>query len=847
MIDMNRKKKDKNQRKKRMKIENLCINCMREMKSQTGVCEHCGFDERKYDFPQHHMRPFTILAGKYLIGKAIGEGGFGITYIGMDLELEARVAIKEYYPQGAAARDSRTNDGTVRSYSENTRTFFEEGREKFINEARTIAKFRELPEIVGVIEFFRENQTAYIVMEYLDGQTLKQYLKANDGKIPADELLRMMKPLISSLGKIHSQGLIHRDISPDNIMLMKDGSIKILDFGGARDFISQNGKSLSVMVKHGYAPEEQYRSHGDQGPWTDVYALCATMYRCITGKIPPEALDRLYQDELKPISSFGVNCPKYIEQAITKGLSVRKDGRYQSMEELYDALYKEQKEPEKKHKEKNSSIELEHSEYIEHAIDRGLNVYADELYDDLQKEQIDQGLNAYADELCDALQNEQIDQGLNAYADKLYDTLRKEQRKSEKVHKSNETDTKKKENKRNVNKKNEEKKIIITAAATAAIGIAVIAGVGIKVKQPDEEVVVKTVTTPTPSTKDEMTPTPEPKNSDEEIVQTASGVNIIKQNATYYATAVECVRADCSTNSEPIDGVKMGQKLTSTGVSEDKAWFEVIMDDKVGYVRSEFVSEKALEKIQDTPSSLNNKEYLNVYNGKGSGYYGEGEKVKISTTKQSEAPYFPVWSGNGMIENPYFNETTIIMPETGKNEAYERPLRYYSDVQLKVERTKLYDESGNFIIKIEGKDYIFPMSVQEFENKGGKIEKQDIKRISGYYTQNKIKAQCLKNEKAILFIGVKIENENQIDIVSMDFCDSNLQVEVPGSISIGQSTREDVENVYGKMNSYMFETSYFLNYYIEGEVTIEFKFNQNNIVSEIIVRKIPKDYTLPQS
>ena len=323
-----------------MKIENLCINCMREMKSQTGVCEHCGFDERKYDFPQHHMRPFTILAGKYLIGKAIGEGGFGITYIGMDLELEARVAIKEYYPQGAAARDSRTNDGTVRSYSENTRTFFEEGREKFINEARTIAKFRELPEIVGVIEFFRGNQTAYIVMEYLDGQTLKQYLKANGGKIQVDELLRMMKPLISSLGKIHSQGLIHRDISPDNIMLMKDGSIKILDFGGARDFVSQNGKSMSVLVKHGYAPEEQYRSRGDQGPWTDVYALCATMYRCITGKIPPEALDRLYEDELKPISSFGVNCPRYVEQAISKGLSIRKDGRYQSMEELYDALYK---------------------------------------------------------------------------------------------------------------------------------------------------------------------------------------------------------------------------------------------------------------------------------------------------------------------------------------------------------------------------------------------------------------------------------------------------------------------------------------------------------------------------
>lgn len=342
-----------------MKIEKLCINCMQERRSPDGICEFCGFDVRTFELPRHHMRPFTILAGKYLIGNAIGEGGFGITYIGMDLNLEVKVAIKEYYPQGAAVRDCRTNDSTVWSYSKSTQVFFEEGREKFINEAKTIAKFRNVPEIVGVIDFFRENQTAYIVMEYLDGQTLKQYLKVKGGKIPADELLRMMKPLIASLGKLHAQGLIHRDISPDNIMIMKDGSIKILDFGGARDFVSQNGKSMSVLVKHGYAPEEQYRSRGDQGPWTDVYALCATMYRCITGKIPPEALDRLYEDELKPISSFGVNCPRYVEQAISKGLSIRKDGRYQSMEELYDALYKgKPPKPPEPPKPKNNKTKL---------------------------------------------------------------------------------------------------------------------------------------------------------------------------------------------------------------------------------------------------------------------------------------------------------------------------------------------------------------------------------------------------------------------------------------------------------------------------------------------------------
>ena len=160
-----------------MKIENLCINCMREKQYPGGVCEFCGFDERTFQLPRHHIPPFSILEGKYLIGNAIGEGGFGITYIGLNLNLESRVAIKEYYPQGFAVRDRRPNNSTVWSSSENTQVFFEQGREKFVEEARTVARFRDLPEIVGVIDFFRENHTAYIVMEYLDGRTLKQYLK----------------------------------------------------------------------------------------------------------------------------------------------------------------------------------------------------------------------------------------------------------------------------------------------------------------------------------------------------------------------------------------------------------------------------------------------------------------------------------------------------------------------------------------------------------------------------------------------------------------------------------------------------------------------------------------------
>lgn len=321
-----------------MKIENLCIHCMQEKNNANEICPFCGFDPKTAEIPPYHLQPFSILAGKYLLGMAIGEGGFGITYIGMDLNLEMRVAIKEYYPNGCATRN-RSESNTVISYSSSMHDIFEEGREKFINEARLLAKCNNLPEIVSVKDFFKENHTAYIVMEYIDGITLKSYLKQNGGKLSAQKTLQMMQPVIHSLAKVHDMNLIHRDISPDNIMLCKDGSIKILDFGGARDYIFSTGKSMSIMLKPGYTPEEQYRTHGNQGPWTDVYALCATMYRCITGTIPPESLERAYHENLQPVRELASDCPPAVAYAIEKGMSIHTEDRFQSMQELYSALY----------------------------------------------------------------------------------------------------------------------------------------------------------------------------------------------------------------------------------------------------------------------------------------------------------------------------------------------------------------------------------------------------------------------------------------------------------------------------------------------------------------------------
>ena len=277
---------------------NLCMGCMRP-KTHPGLCPFCGFDEAAYELSPHHLPLYTILNGKYLVGKVLGEGGFGITYLGWDINLELMVAIKEYYPNGFVTRESCGYDNTVTVLSGYRAEYFAKGLEKFVDEARRLAKFWGLPGIVAVKDYFPENKTAYIVMEFVEGKTLMAMLRENGGSLPAGQVFQMMEPVMESLETVHEAGLIHRDISPDNIMVDAKGRVKLLDFGAARSFISDSEKSLSVMLKPGYAPEEQYRSRGKQGPWTDVYSLCATMYRAITGGVPLESLDRMAEDTLK--------------------------------------------------------------------------------------------------------------------------------------------------------------------------------------------------------------------------------------------------------------------------------------------------------------------------------------------------------------------------------------------------------------------------------------------------------------------------------------------------------------------------------------------------------------------
>ena len=309
-----------------------CMGCMSTYEAIDEMCPFCGYIEGTPAKEAYHIKPGSLLHDRYTVGRAIGFGGFGITYIAWDNKLMQKVAIKEYMPSEYATRVP--GNLTVTIYDGERYTEFMTGLQKFLDEAQRLAKFQNVPGIVRILDCFSENLTAYIVMEYLDGMTLKQYLAEHGGKLPYEEAVEFILPVLAALQAVHKEGIIHRDISPDNIFITEDGEVKLLDFGAARYASTGYSKSLSVILKPGYAPAEQYLSHGEQGPWSDVYATAATLYRMITGVVPEEALERKEKDTLKPPSALGAKLTKNAEKAILNALNVRVENRTASAEEF---------------------------------------------------------------------------------------------------------------------------------------------------------------------------------------------------------------------------------------------------------------------------------------------------------------------------------------------------------------------------------------------------------------------------------------------------------------------------------------------------------------------------------
>lgn len=315
-------------------MQSYCMNCMAPIDETAGACPYCGYSGGRDPAP-HQLRPGTMLSDRYLVGNALGQGGFGITYIGRDMRLDLKIAIKEYFLNGYVNRNTSVSaDVTVTDRRQ--ADFIAGGKEKFLREARILAKFNDEAGVVNVRDFFEENQTAYIIMEYLDGQDLRQRL--GESLFTADEIFRLMGPIFDVLERIHKENMIHRDISPDNIMMLKNGTLKLMDFGAARQANFSDQHSVSIVFKMGFAPEEQYRSKGIQGPWTDIYALCATIYKCITGITPDDSLQRGAQDEVKWPSELGIPITPQQEFVLKKGMAVRQQDRFQSIGELKAAL-----------------------------------------------------------------------------------------------------------------------------------------------------------------------------------------------------------------------------------------------------------------------------------------------------------------------------------------------------------------------------------------------------------------------------------------------------------------------------------------------------------------------------
>ena len=321
-----------------------CYGCMNEYQTDSWICPHCGYEQRTLPENALHMRPGSLLSNRYLIGKVLGFGGFGVTYLAWDHVLQQRVAIKEYLPSEFATRAAGKTEVTI--FSGNKAQQFADGKRIFVEEAKRLAKFQNEQGIVRIYDSFENNNTAYIIMEFLDGETLEDYLK-RVGKVPVEQAIEMLSPVIKSLSVLHEAGATYGAVSPDTIMISPDGGAKLLESGNpVRKETSPNASS-SVLVYHGYVAPEQY-SEGHTGSYTDVYALGATVYRMITGITPPDALERGTQQNKKKGSillrpSKFCSITKSQEKALLNAMAVTVEERTQSISEFLELL--QMKEP----------------------------------------------------------------------------------------------------------------------------------------------------------------------------------------------------------------------------------------------------------------------------------------------------------------------------------------------------------------------------------------------------------------------------------------------------------------------------------------------------------------------
>lgn len=335
-----------------------CFQCMNEMPEGEHICSHCGYDQRTVPREVYHLQPGTVLHQKYQIGVVIGFGGFGIVYKAWDLALNRVVAVKEYYPTMYLKRDPGMTQ--VILFDKKNEDAFLKGKEEFLTEARNIAKYNSHPNIVHVYDFFEENGTAYFVMEYLDGKTLKRYMREakQQGQVIAlDSAIMVTRSVLSALSAAHKDKIIHRDIKPGNVFILNDGTVKLFDFGAARFADEDQEQTRTIIITPGYAPPEQYQKKSKQGPYTDIYAVGAMFYEMVTNVKLEESINRKVVDEVRNPNEWNSSIPLPINNAIMRALAIQPEIRFKTVEE-FDAAIVSKKET------RDAKSELKHRKRI---------------------------------------------------------------------------------------------------------------------------------------------------------------------------------------------------------------------------------------------------------------------------------------------------------------------------------------------------------------------------------------------------------------------------------------------------------------------------------------------------
>ncbi len=314
-----------------------CYSCMKPIPDKAmQICPHCGEPLNIPCDTETFLVPGSVLQGKFLVGKVLGSGGFGNTYIGWNQVLQCRVAIKEYFPKHLSTRERMRGEVSVSDRVSQQR--FRAGLFQFLEEARSIATLQDVKGIVQVYNFFEENGTGYIIMEYLDGTDVKTIMEERGGRLDYEWSRRVMLTVLYTLREIHRRGILHRDIAPDNIFVTRDGFVKLIDFGAAKHATALANMHQDIVLKAGYAPIEQYGREAKQGPYTDLYAVAAMFYRMLTGVKPQPANERMSEDKLPSLSDLGIHIPEQAEMGIMVCLNVMPQYRLQNAQDFMEVL-----------------------------------------------------------------------------------------------------------------------------------------------------------------------------------------------------------------------------------------------------------------------------------------------------------------------------------------------------------------------------------------------------------------------------------------------------------------------------------------------------------------------------